>query len=225
MRHRVVATITWDIESSTFDQGLDLANKQLSEFSSKIIDSKITVRLDKLKDKIERIKLGEFKIEDVMPFLTKEEMKREYEYNGVKHFVNMGSQKYFIFRECMNCVACGLKGTRMLLECYPSDRSPHFNLYGEEDNKLILMTKDHIYPKAFGGENCHSNYQTMCIVCNNIKGHSNLTLEDIRELRIIYNQNKNKSTKNQLYFIPHLFLVNFQSINLSNLFKFLKDGK
>jgi hypothetical protein len=198
MRHRVVATITWDVESPTVEQGLEIVNKKINDFSINVPDSKITFRLDLLKDRVEKIKLGEFKIEEVIPFLTKEDIKKEYEYDGVKHLVKMSSQRYFIFRECMNCVACGLQGTRMLLECHPSDRSPHFNLYGEEDGKLILMTKDHIHPKAFGGEDCHSNYQTMCIICNNLKGHANLTLEGVKELRSIYDKNKNKSTKKQL---------------------------
>jgi len=109
MRHRVVATITWDVESPTVEQGLEIVNKKINDFSINVPDSKITFRLDLLKDRVEKIKLGEFKIEEVIPFLTKEDIKKEYEYDGVKHLVKMSYQRYFIFRECMNCVACGLQ--------------------------------------------------------------------------------------------------------------------
>ena len=64
----------------------------------------------------------------------------------------MNSQRYFIFRESACCAACGLEGTVMVLEQNPHDRNPHFNLYAVEDGKHVLMTKDHVLPKAFGGE-------------------------------------------------------------------------
>lgn len=204
MRYRATATIVWDFDTQLpHNEALELANKHLGEFPNQdgLNDLRLVVRLDKLKEKVEKVKLGEFKIEDVIPHITKEDVKREYEYNGVKHAVRMNSHRYFIFRECMTCVACGLPGTRMFLECHPADKSPHFNLYGEEDGKLVLMTKDHIHAKAFGGEDRHSNYQTMCLICNNLKGHSNLTLDAVRELRSVYNENKNKVTKKKLHLL------------------------
>src|SRR5690606_1745333 len=73
------------------------------------------------------------------------------------------------------------------------------NLYGEEDEKLILMTKDHIHARSCGGEDRHSNYQTMCLICNNLKSHSNLNLEGVSELRRIYNENKHTVTKKKLH--------------------------
>jgi hypothetical protein len=57
------------------------------------------------------------------------------------------------------------------------------------------MTKDHIYPKSVGGGEVHSNFQTMCTICNNLKGSSNISLEKIKELRILYNDNKNLPKK------------------------------
>jgi 5-methylcytosine-specific restriction endonuclease McrA len=204
MRYRATATISWDFDTQlSHNEAQELANRHLGEFPNQdgINDLRLVVRLDKLKEKVEKVKLGEFPIEDVIPFISKEDSKREYEYEGVKHSVKMNSHRYFIFRECMNCVACGLLGTRMFLECHPADKSPHFNLYGEEEGKLILMTKDHIHAKSFGGEDRHSNYQTMCLVCNNLKGHSNLTLDGVRELRNVYNENKNKVTKKKLHLL------------------------
>jgi hypothetical protein len=142
------------------------------------------------------IRLGEFKIEDVMPFIENSfefDPKREYEVNGVKYLVKMNSQRYFTFQKSMNCVSCGIAGTKFFLERFRSDESPHFNLYAEEDGELILMTKDHIVPKSLGGKDYVSNYQTMCSICNNLKGSSNLTPEEIKKIRDHYNQNKNDS--------------------------------
>ena len=201
MKFRATATITWDFDTQlSHNEALELANKHLGEIPNldNIKDLRHVIRLDKLKEKVEKIRLGEVKIEDVMPFLSG---KREYEFNGVKYLVRMNSHRYFIFRECMSCVACGLPGTKMFLECHPSDKSPHFNLYGEEDGQLILFTKDHIHAKSFGGEDRHSNYQTMCLTCNNLKGHSNLTLDGVREIRRIYDENKNKVQKKKLHLL------------------------
>ena len=204
MRFRATATIVWDFDTHlSQNEALELANKHLGDLPTQdgLSDLRLVVRIDKLKEKVEKVKLGEFQIDEVMPFITKDDGKREYEYEGAKYSVKMNSHRYFIFRECMSCVACGLLGTKMFLECHPADQSPHFNLYGEEDGKLILMTKDHIHARAFGGEDRHSNYQTMCLTCNNLKGHSNLTLEGVREMRNVYNENKNKVTKKKLHLL------------------------
>lgn len=203
MRFRATATVIWEIDAGSPDEALELANRHLGEIPNQdgMADARLVIRLDKLKQKVEKVRLGEFKPEDVIPYITKADVKRDYEYNGVKHSVRMNSPRYFIFRECMRCVACGLQGTRMFLEYHPADKSPHFNLYGEEDGKLVLMTKDHIHAKAFGGEDRHSNYQTMCLICNNLKGHSNLTLDGVRVLRAVYDENKEKVTKKKLHLL------------------------
>jgi hypothetical protein len=107
----------------------------------------------------------------------------------------MNSSRYFVFKENLSCVCCGLQGTKIILEQHPSDKSPHFNLYGFENNKLVLMTKDHVQPKAYGGLDTHSNYQTMCAICNNLKGAINITLESLRELRTVYNENRHLPRK------------------------------
>jgi hypothetical protein len=203
MKYRAIATVSWDFDTQLSQkEALEFADNHLGGFlkQDEFNDLRLVVRLDKLKEKVEKVKIGEFKIEDVIPFLTKEDEKREYFCDGVQYAVKMNSHRYFTFRECLKCVACGLPGTRVFLECHLSDKSPHFNFYGEEDEKLILLTKDHIHAKAFGGEDRHSNYQTMCLICNNLKGHSNLTLDGVRELRNVYNENKNKVTKKKIIF-------------------------
>jgi len=127
--------------------------------------------------------------------------KKTFEYEGEKYEVKMNSQRYFMFRENLNCVCCSLKGTRMFLEYHDADKVPHFNLYGEQNNELILMTKDHIIARALGGQDKHSNYQTMCLICNNLKGHSSLTLDSLKKLRKIFDSNKNNLTKKKLHLL------------------------
>lgn len=211
MRYRAIATITWDFDVNPTRPSGNLSPKEIQEIAESHLgqvptldgasDLRMVVRVDKLKEKVEKVRVGEFKIEEVMPFITKDDSKREYVCNGISHLVKMNSHRYFIFRECMNCVCCGLQGTKMFLEYHPADKSPHFNLYGEDDGKLVLMTKDHIHAKSFGGEDRHSNYQTMCLTCNNLKGHSNLTLDNLRVLREVYNENKSKVTKKKLHLL------------------------
>jgi hypothetical protein len=155
--------------------------------------------VNRLRERPQKKRLAEFKVEDVIPFITASETKREYVVNGVPYVVRMNSQRYFVFRDSMSCVACGLTGTKMLLEQHPGDKSAHFNLYAEEDDNLVLMTKDHIRAKAVGGEDRHSNYQTMCSICNNIKASDAISVEDLRTLRLMYNRNVKQMPKKQLH--------------------------
>lgn len=200
MRYRVVATLQWDLET---DLSVEDAEKSIIQNldTSKIEAKNVlkSLRMEKLKEKVDKVRLGEVRLDEVMPFVAKESARKNYEFNGVNYPVKMNSPRYFTFKQNMNCVACGLEGTRIFLEYHESDKSPHFNLYGEEDGELILMTKDHIHAKSCGGKDVHSNYQTMCLTCNNLKGHTNLTLDGIKKMREIYNKNKNEISKKSLH--------------------------
>jgi hypothetical protein len=72
-----------------------------------------------------------------------------------------------------DCVACGAKGSFFAIEKAKNNLQTnkyHLNLYAiNSDNKEILMTKDHIFPKSKGGKDQIENYQPMCIVCNKLK--------------------------------------------------------
>lgn len=156
------------------------------------------VKTDKIKTKAEKKVLGKFAPEEVLPFIANNGEKRDYEIDGKTYSVKMNSPRYFIFRSSMKCAACGLEGTHFLLEKHDNDKSPHFNLYAEENGEQILMTKDHIFAKAYGGENRHSNYQTMCCICNNLKGHHNLTLASVRQLRELRDANFKTMSRKKL---------------------------
>jgi 5-methylcytosine-specific restriction endonuclease McrA len=133
--------------------------------------------------------LAKFTPEEILSRISKSDERFDCQVGDKVYQVRMNSHRYFIFRESLKCVSCGIEGTQMILELNPNHKSPHFNLYAVENGKLVLMTKDHVTPKAFGGEDRHSNYQTMCCICNNLKGSASLTLDGVRELREIYNAN------------------------------------
>ncbi len=76
-----------------------------------------------------------------------------------------------------DCVSCGTKGSYFAIENTLGDITYHLNLYSEDH---VLMTKDHIVPRGSGGMDHYSNYQTMCVVCNGLKGNSLVGDEPIK---------------------------------------------
>jgi len=145
-----------------------------------------------------RIKVFELPVHEVLDNLSSG--KKVFRFRDKEYLVKMNSQRYFMFKENLCCVCCGLKGSRMFLEYHPYDMTPHFNLYGVDNGELILMTKDHILAKALGGEDRHSNYQTMCSVCNGLKGHTSLTLDSLKTLRRVFDESKFKMSKKQIHY-------------------------
>ena len=204
MKLRATCNVVFDFESDLpYDEAVLLARRHLDsiKFDNQLSDLRVVLQVDKLKDKSERVRLGEVSPEEVFPFVTGAKGKREYEIGGCKYSVRMNSDRYLLFKANSRCVCCSLEGTRMFLECYESDRVPHFNLYGDLEGRLVLFTKDHIQARAFGGKDCLENYQTMCAICNSLKAHSNLTIESLRRLRKIYDDNKKSLTKKRLHLL------------------------
>ena len=100
----------------------------------------------------------------------------EIQLRGIFHGANVSrySDRYDVFRKSLTCTKCGLKGTYFRIDIHKKDidrQLYHFNLYGvNEEGQEILITKDHIIPKAKGGKDFFTNYQTMCVCCNKAKG-------------------------------------------------------
>jgi 5-methylcytosine-specific restriction endonuclease McrA len=138
--------------------------------------------------------IGQFKANDILPYInTGGPVRKEYIVNNKSYIVKMNSARYKIFNEYPKCIACGLKGEIYLLEKHKVvDKrwkyvSAHFNLYGVENDVLVLLTKDHIKPKSKGGRNNIVNYQTVCEICNYLKKNQELDNETIGKLREVYN--------------------------------------
>lgn len=85
--------------------------------------------------------------------------------------IRMGSQRYQVFKyKGTRCVGCGVQGRYFFKEKHYPSSCWHFNLYAVDgDGNEVLMTKDHIVPKARGGRDILDNYQPMCAQCNALK--------------------------------------------------------
>ena len=189
--YRVTQTIVYEIDEE-YGVAVKKAENLMREMIGTTQIQKTQLRLEKVKYCL--IKLGEFVPEEVLSFVGNK--KQQYQINDKVYHVKMNSHRYFIFKKSLQCVSCGIMGSKMILEQHTNDKSPHFNLYAVEDNKLILMTKDHIQPKSKGGKDVLDNYATMCEICNNLKANYLLNCEQLKELRTIYNSGQHLSKKN-----------------------------
>lgn len=189
---KFTANISWEMDVDDKQQDLSLlARKSLSSILPKNFSFSVN-RIKGGKTKNTRAILGEFTLEEVFSKLS--EKRAEFIVDNQIYLVKMASQRYHVFKDCSTCVSCGLQGIKFLLEKHPNDNSPHLNLYAEEDGNLILFTKDHIKAKAKGGLDEMNNYQVMCSICNNLKAEYPLTVEQVKNLREIWNV----SLKNEL---------------------------
>ena len=114
------------------------------------------------------IRGNKYSINEVLSKITND--RRKVDFDGDLIYMNSMRYKNFKFHG-IKCVKCGLEGKYFVKEKSKNNEPYHFNLYAiNEQGHEILMTKDHIIPKAQGGKNRLSNYQTMCVKCNNKKG-------------------------------------------------------
>lgn len=201
MRYKVISKLIWEFDSNdSEDICLDNMKKQLSDIvnlspdNNKYKDFNVYMDLIPIKSKNSLQHIKEYDLEDIFSQVSADDRKKSFKVGDVVYKVKMNSDRYFLFRKNRNCVVCNLEGTKMILDL-DVNNSSHFNLYGVENNKLILMTKDHILPKSKGGKDNLSNYQTMCCICNNLKSNYDLCLNEILELRKIYQNNDNLSKK------------------------------
>ena len=192
--YKVITTVCWKFEADkNEEEALEYAKQQLDKIlqvhpqGEAFEGFSVQVDLAHMKERKKLVHLSEFRLDEVFPFITVEESKQEFKVGEQSYFVRMSSDRYHVFKANPNCVSCGLAGNKLILDMNPGDQSPHFNLYAEEDGRLVLMTKDHVLAKSKGGTDDLSNFQTMCCVCNNLKGCYDLTIDNTRELREIFN--------------------------------------
>lgn len=109
-------------------------------------------------------------------FVNKQESPEIYEkMNYVmvgKHRIRFDSQRYELFFTSPyspSCNICGIGGATTYLEKFPNEHVYHINVYGRRGKKEVMLTKDHIIPKAKGGADIMSNYQILCFDCNQEK--------------------------------------------------------
>lgn len=122
-----------------------------------------------------------YTLEEVLPHIVESGRKAIAKFDG--NLVKMYSLRLRTFKiHGTKCVTCGTEGTFFALErnhgppnqpeANPTGRY-HFNLYGYNENGTeVILTKDHIRPKSKDGQDTINNMQTMCGICNCIKGNS-----------------------------------------------------
>lgn len=122
------------------------------------------------------IRLKKYTIPEVLDFVDLKAPRipmPQKEYSGV--FVKMLSDRYTCFKvKGTKCDECGIEGQYFWLEKHEYANADsgryHFNLYAvDKDGNEVLMTKDHIIPKSWGGESSIRNYRTLCCQCNKEK--------------------------------------------------------
>ena len=75
------------------------------------------------------------------------------------------------YEKGINCTHkdCTLEGKYFALDKW-TDGGFHFELYTEDyDGEELIITVDHIIPRAKGGKDHMDNYSPMCRICNHIK--------------------------------------------------------
>lgn len=176
---------------------------------------------------------------EILPFLTlpntpKLERKRDYDGDLVK----MDSQRYYVFRESLNCHYCNIEGvkfckerTRFLDPKRVNNSSYHFNLYAVVDGEDVLMTKDHVIPRSEGGRDIVSNYVTCCTKCNNEKGSTSydefVSLKK-EELKLLSNEeslHKNNLIEMLDELITTMTLTNQEKMKMASWVSYLKPNK
>jgi 5-methylcytosine-specific restriction endonuclease McrA len=124
-------------------------------------------------------RLGQYNIEEVLPFIGQRK-----QYGKTTVFVREGPRMR-LFERTQICACCHLKGLYFWLE--KSGSFPfHFNLYGLEDGREVMMTLDHILARSQGGTKKDDNVQLLCEYCNRAKKDKNMTLDELRKKRGIH---------------------------------------
>lgn len=128
-----------------------------------------------------RTQVCKFSLEEVLP-----KIGGDFTFSALDQTftISLTSERLMLFQQSQVCACCQLPATHFWAEALPK---PHLNLYGMENGKEILFTKDHIIPQVLGGTTNADNLQVLCTVCNGLKGASIISLSDLYVFRQILN--------------------------------------
>lgn len=104
---------------------------------------------------------------------------------GIEAFKNHRRLKVF-FHKGFACVTpnCKNVGTRLIYST-ANNGAHNWDLFTDD---LVLMTIDHIVAKKNGGGNELENLQPMCSHCNTLKGHQEITLDELAVQRVAWDR-------------------------------------
>ena len=125
-------------------------------------------------------RLGRYSITEVFEYIDASP-KNGQRIRFYGHLMHLRSTRLLNFRvHGIICVKCGARGAFFAKERYGND-GPHLNMYAFDNHgHPILMTRDHIKPKAKGGTNHLYNLQPMCVKCNSGKGDAWIIKDRLR---------------------------------------------
>lgn len=192
MRYKVSATFSWEFDSNgTIEEASIAAREAASKMFSPSEDNcRIQVELQPIKSKCHQLVIDEYEPDEIFALICNDDQKKVFEKDGKTYAVSMNSDRYHLFKKNRFCVVCGLKGTIMVLERKAGDKNYHFNFYAiDQAGNRVMMTKDHKKAKSFGGEDCLSNYETMCSICNSLKASFPLDHETVLRMRKFRDKN------------------------------------
>lgn len=89
------------------------------------------------------------------------------------YLINTHSRRLKCFKRDPRCAYCDRVGALWLLQKQACDTDWCLNLYAIDPNdKLVLMTRDHVFPISRGGGDALYNSTAACEPCNKKKGAS-----------------------------------------------------
>lgn len=119
-------------------------------------------------------------LEDVFPHVQMGTRKIQKEIKGDK--IKITSIRLNVFKNSnLTCPICDTKASYFAKEKSLNDKNYHLNLYGIDNGKEILFTRDHIIPRSLGGKDTLKNQQIMCERCNFLKDNRIIDNESLRE--------------------------------------------
>lgn len=109
-------------------------------------------------------------IEEVLEHVTYQGHQRpKYRvYRALRVLMNTRKLRVFA-QKGTACAFCKIKGEYFRVH-YSCPGRGFLQLYATRNGSEVMMTVDHITPRAKGGRNALENLQTMCTDCNNAKG-------------------------------------------------------
>lgn len=141
------------------------------EVSRQVEARDLTIRKNFIRYKNPYVRHGKYPIEQILPLLKNGCRDKQYiELDGVQ--VKITSQRYEVFRQSTKCYVCGIEGSFFASEKMKANDSDryHFNLYAiDKDGNEVILTRDHIIPKAKKGSLKLHNQKTCCYICNMAK--------------------------------------------------------
>lgn len=103
---------------------------------------------------------------------------------GVHYPIHSYRTKWQLFEtDNYTCRSCGMTVEFVdIIKCGPSTKY-NLQFVGVVNDQRIILTIDHIFPLSCGGDNKSSNLQSLCSICNNIKGDRLLAIDELRDER------------------------------------------